>query len=174
MTIQLIPAHEKDLVNIKTLADKIWKAYYPAIIGMEQVEYMLHKNYSLPNLTKQMNDGQRFYLIENENGNIGFMSITETSANHFFMNKFYLDTELTGKGLGKIAFSQLLKEIPEAADIKLQVNRQNILAINFYFSVGFKIEESADFDIGDGYFMNDFIMKSEKLKVKSEKSRSAD
>jgi ribosomal protein S18 acetylase RimI-like enzyme len=43
-------------------------------------------------------------------------------------------------------------------ELRLQVNRQNVVAINFYFKAGFVIEKSADFDIGDGYFMNDFIM----------------
>jgi ribosomal protein S18 acetylase RimI-like enzyme len=43
-------------------------------------------------------------------------------------------------------------------ELRLQVNRQNYKAINFYFRNGFIIESIADFDIGDGYFMNDFIM----------------
>ena len=42
--------------------------------------------------------------------------------------------------------------------IRLQVNRMNYKAINFYFKHGFVIEKVADFDIGDGYFMNDFVM----------------
>lgn len=42
--------------------------------------------------------------------------------------------------------------------MKLTVNRRNIKAINFYFSRGFRIDHAADFDIGSGYFMNDFVM----------------
>jgi RimJ/RimL family protein N-acetyltransferase len=42
--------------------------------------------------------------------------------------------------------------------IKLTVNRQNFKSINFYFKNGFKIEKVEDFDIGNGYWMNDFIM----------------
>jgi ribosomal protein S18 acetylase RimI-like enzyme len=42
--------------------------------------------------------------------------------------------------------------------IRLTVNRQNFKSINFYFKLGFKIEKVADFDIGNGYFMNDFVM----------------
>jgi hypothetical protein len=40
----------------------------------------------------------------------------------------------------------------------LTVNRKNYKAINFYFKNGFTIKEIADFDIGNGFFMNDFIM----------------
>jgi len=42
--------------------------------------------------------------------------------------------------------------------LRLQVNRQNYKAVNFYFKMGFIIESVGDFDIGGGYFMNDFVM----------------
>jgi ribosomal protein S18 acetylase RimI-like enzyme len=42
--------------------------------------------------------------------------------------------------------------------IKLTVNRQNFKAINFYFKNGFTIESVEDFDIGESYLMNDFVM----------------
>jgi hypothetical protein len=34
----------------------------------------------------------------------------------------------------------------------------NYKSVNFYFRLGFIIEKTTDIDIGDGYFMNDFIM----------------
>ncbi|MBK7966419.1 MAG: hypothetical protein IPK10_14825 [Bacteroidetes bacterium] len=40
----------------------------------------------------------------------------------------------------------------------MTVNRTNLKAINFYFKKGFTIEEVKDFDIGNNYFMNDFVM----------------
>ena len=65
-------------------------------------------------------------------------------------------------------FDFILREyVPQ--EIRLQVNRQNFKAINFYFKAGFKIEKVADFDIGDGYFMNDFIMIWESLEKRSVK-----
>ena len=44
------------------------------------------------------------------------------------------------------------------------VNRMNYKAVNFYFKSGFTIEKVADFDIGDGYFMNDFVMIWESIR----------
>ena len=56
-----------------------------------------------------------------------------------------------------MAFIELLKLLkPE--ELRLTVNRQNFKSINFYFKNGFKIEQVADFDIGNGYVMNDFVM----------------
>jgi ribosomal protein S18 acetylase RimI-like enzyme len=40
----------------------------------------------------------------------------------------------------------------------LQVNRNN-KAVEFYKKFGFEIIDEQDFDIGNGYYMNDFIMR---------------
>jgi hypothetical protein len=42
--------------------------------------------------------------------------------------------------------------------LKLTVNRKNFKAINFYFKNGYIIESVEDFDIGESYLMNDFVM----------------
>ena len=52
----------------------------------------------------------------------------------------------------------LIKEKHPHSKLTLTVNRQNYKAINFYFKLGFKIQTVADFDIGNGYVMNDFVM----------------
>jgi ribosomal protein S18 acetylase RimI-like enzyme len=49
-------------------------------------------------------------------------------------------------------------DIRNPKTIRLTVNRQNYKSINFYFKNGFKIERVEDFDIGSGFWMNDFIM----------------
>ena len=61
-------------------------------------------------------------------------------------------------GIGHGVWALLRGLLPDMREMRLQVNRQNYKAINFYFKVGFVIERVADFDIGDGYFMNDFVM----------------
>ena len=43
------------------------------------------------------------------------------------------------------------------AVIELNVNRNNP-AINFYSRFGFKILRQGDFHIGNGFYMNDYIM----------------
>jgi RimJ/RimL family protein N-acetyltransferase len=69
-----------------------------------------------------------------------------------------IDTEQQGKGIGAEAFERLLEHYADAREIRLTVNRQNYKSINFYFKIGFRIERCADFDIGGGFFMNDFVM----------------
>jgi ribosomal protein S18 acetylase RimI-like enzyme len=157
--MQFIQATLKDLDKISDLAHRIWNDHYPEIIGQEQVDYMLQRMYDKESLKKQIASKDQFFLSFDESLNryTGFLSITNQGNGSFFINKFYIDTRLQRSGIGERFFDFFIEEFsPEV--IRLQVNRQNYKAINFYFKNGFTIEKVADFDIGDGYFMNDFVM----------------
>ncbi|MBL7918634.1 MAG: GNAT family N-acetyltransferase [Bacteroidia bacterium] len=157
-TINLVRANLGDIEVIEQLARKIWHEYYPSIISIEQIEYMLHKMYSKESLTEQLNDKKdTYYLIMVNNQPNGFISISNKGDNKYFLNKFYILQDVAAKGKGTRAFKQLLSII-QPEEIKLTVNRQNFKSINFYFKNGFIIDSVADFDIGNGYFMNDFVM----------------
>lgn len=140
------------------MADEIWRDHYPEIIGMEQVEYMLGRFYSREGMLQQMRDGQQFYRVMLDGQPKGFLAIEARGEGNYFLNKLYIDTREQGRGLGQAIWQNLLSLLSDLREMRLQVNRQNYKAINFYFKVGFVIERVADFDIGDGYFMNDFVM----------------
>ena len=165
MKITLRKAGADDIPLIARLADTIWRAHYTEIIGLEQVEYMLNKMYNPNSLFDQIQHKLHvFYLVILNEEEVGFISISNEGQNKYMLNKFYLLQNLQGKGLGTLSFQQLLEENPDIHEIRLTVNRQNFKSINFYFKLGFKIEKVADFDIGDGYFMNDFVMIFSKKK----------
>ncbi len=168
MKIELSKATEQELATIAKLAHTIWQAHYPSIVGQAQVDYMLNKFYDLKALTKQSEEGQLFCLIHGEAGVIGFISFTRNGDSMFFINKFYLLPGTQGQGLGEIVMGRLRTIFLSALEndrvrtplvINLTVNRMNYKAINFYFKTGFRIKEVADFDIGNGFFMNDFVME---------------
>lgn len=140
------------------MADEIWRDHYPEIIGMEQVEYMLGRFYSSEGMLQQMRDGQQFYRVMLDGQPKGFLAIEARGEGNYFLNKLYIDTREQGRGLGQAIWQNMLLLLSDLCEMRLQVNRQNYKAINFYFKVGFVIERVADFDIGDGYFMNDFVM----------------
>ena len=162
--MQIRKAILSDASLIQRLAESIWWKHYPSIIGEEQVRFMLNKMYNLENIEKQISkEEQQYFILENDAQDLGFISIELREKSEAFINKFYILQDQQRKGSGAFAFKLLLKQFPEINCIRLQVNRQNYQAINFYFKHGFIIEEVADFDIGDGYFMNDFIMKWNKI-----------
>ena len=162
--MQIRRAILSDASIIQRLAESIWWKHYPSIIGEEQVRFMLNKMYNMENIEKQISkEEQQYFILENDAQDLGFISIELRENSEAFINKFYILQDQQRKGSGAFAFQLLLKQFPSIQTIRLQVNRQNYQAINFYFKQGFVIEEVADFDIGDGYFMNDFIMKWNKI-----------
>ena len=156
--LQLIEAKESDIPEIAALAKLIWNQHYPSIISQTQIDYMLNWMYSLDSLKEQMQiKKHEFYLIKTNNENIGFISINCEKENEWFLNKFYINQVKSTKGFGTNAFNLLIEKI-NPQKITLTVNRQNFKSINFYFKNGFIIERVADFDIGNGYVMDDFVM----------------
>lgn len=156
--IQITIAHEKDLVTIAQLAKVIWNDHYVSIIGQVQVDYMLAKIYNHQSLMEQLNQKHHvFYLIKNDEKVIGFLSVSSENNQDYFLHKFYIDQQISNSGIGTKVL-QLLIETINPKSLTLTVNRQNFKSINFYFKNGFKIDRVEDFDIGDGYQMNDFVM----------------
>jgi len=158
VNVKLIPVDQNGLVELQQLAIKIWNQHYPEIISQEQIDFMLQKNYNPEALLQQMQEGQQFFFIVSENQKIGFFSMSIKEDGSYFIHKFYIDKTQHRQGIGSLAFARALEIFPDARIIRLQVNRMNYKPINFYFKLGFRIEYAADFDIGDGYFMNDFVM----------------
>ncbi len=147
----------EELKIVRHLAERIWNDHYVEIIGQDQVDYMLGRMYDLESLRHQMAGGDEFYLLYLDALPLGFSSIRKENDGSWFMNKLYVETTEHRNGMGAYFFKELIA-INDIQTIRLQVNRQNYKAINFYFKMGFVIERVADFDIGDGYFMNDFVM----------------
>lgn len=160
--LKLISASVKDIDTINRLAVLIWNQYYIDIISQNQINYMLDLMYSSENLLEKIiNKNEEFYLIEKQNNYIGFLSVQNKRENSWFLNKFYINQDFASKGIG----SKILNELKKMLSIEklfLTVNRRNFKSINFYFKNGFKIDHVEDFDIGNGFVMNDFVMLWEK------------
>jgi len=151
-------AEKTDCKLIYDLAEEIWNKHYVPIIGQQQVNYMLQTLYSEKALIQQMNEGQNFTIIHLNLTPIGYFSISRKKEVSF-LHKLYIDSQFQSKGIGTEIMNEIYAQSKGANSIELTVNRQNFKTINFYFKNGFKIKSVEDFDIGNGYFMNDFVMK---------------
>lgn len=161
--VHLTPATPADIPTIRDLAHRIWRAHYPAIIGPEQVEYMLDLMYSAGALEQQMVEkGCQFWLIRINGTPLGFMAVSRETERDYFLHKFYIETGRQGKGAGTAAFRCLLEQYPDLQTLRLTVNRQNYKSINFYFKIGFIIEKCVDMPIGQGFVMDDFLMRYQR------------
>lgn len=152
-------ATDKDSQAIAALAYKIWHKHYIEIITVEQIDYMLNWMYSEISIKQQMQENQNYILAFDNDILVGYASTSLKSDDSLFIHKLYVDTDTQRAGIGKQLFQHILSSFPLINTISLTVNRKNFKAINFYFKQGFKIKSVEDFDIGNGYQMNDFVME---------------
>jgi len=154
-------ATTKDIPLIRQLTFAIWPQTYSSIISKEQIDYMLEMMYSPASLQKQMEqDGCVFIIIYEDNLPVAFASYSEIKPQVWKLHKIYVLASQQGKGTGKFIINYIVEEIKQqhAKALQLQVNRDNP-AQHFYKKLGFTIIETPDFDIGNGYFMKDYIME---------------
>ncbi len=149
----------EELIEVHKLAYEIWPDFFRSILSQNQIEYMLQWMYGLEPLENQFDQGDAFYLLEQQNIKIGYVHLHEISKTKLKLQKIYLRKELHGKGIGKYMMDQILHIARELKyeSIELQVNRENS-AVDFYKDFGFIVEYSKDFEIGEGFYMNDFVM----------------
>jgi ribosomal protein S18 acetylase RimI-like enzyme len=99
-------------------------------------------------------------IAYNNNEAVGFTSISIASNGISKLHKLYVVNELQGTGLGRLLLNKAIEYaiLNKAYCMILNVNRYN-KAIGFYTKAGFKIKETVDIDIGNGFFMNDYVME---------------
>jgi ribosomal protein S18 acetylase RimI-like enzyme len=159
-------ASVNDISLIRELTLKVWPQTYAAILSQEQISYMLDMMYSEAALKKQMTEEAcRFIIVYDEEDPVGFASFSEIKSRIFKLHKIYILSSQQGKGTGKFVLDFIINEIQQqgASALQLQVNKYN-KAKSFYEKLGFAVIEEADFDIGNGYFMNDYVMEKQ-LKI---------
>ena len=157
-------ATKDDCPQIRQLAEQIFPATYKEIISQEQIDFMMDWMYSISNLNKQMDDGHIYFLAYRETAPVGYVSIEQKDKDLFHLQKIYVLGSEQGTGCGKFLFTEAVKYIktvhPAPCTMELNVNREN-RAIRFYEHMGMHKARQGDFSIGNGYFMNDYIMSME-------------
>lgn len=159
LTVQ--KANAADIPLIRKLTFEIWPKTYSNIISKEQIDYMLEMMYNPTILQKQMEEeGCTFIIVYDDKEPVAFASFNEPEPQLWKLNKIYILASQQGKGTGKFIINYIIDEIKakHAKALQLQVNREN-KAKDFYEKLGFKIIKTANFDIGNGFFMNDYVME---------------
>lgn len=160
MDITIRKASVEDAPSIQKLAKDIWPAAYGSILSKEQLDYMLDKYYSTDTLTQQMKDNHYFFLAFFNLSPVGFASFSLVEFDKCKLHKLYVLPTIQKTGLGK----QLLEKTEitvKALGVKilqLNVNRSNSARL-FYERNNFVIIRQEDIDIGNGFFMNDYVME---------------
>lgn len=160
--MQIRNLDKSELRLVRDLAHRIWPSTYSEILSTEQMTYMLNWMYSIEALEENFKSNHQFFAIFDENQAVGFLDIelNAPETNGMKLQKIYVLPEKQGLGLGKklLNFAIDFGNKQGLHQLILQVNRYN-KAVDFYLHAGFEIIDEQDFDIGNGYFMNDFVMQ---------------
>lgn len=159
----------KDIETIRHLACLTWPAAYANILSAGQLSYMLDKMYSPKTLAAQITEeGHQFFLAISNNKPVGFADISKTDYHIPALNpqpavwklhKLYVlpSQQKTGTGRQLLQHTIQTVKVNNGNYLILNVNRNNP-AYHYYEKNGFEIIETGDFDIGEGFYMNDHIM----------------
>jgi len=153
---------EDDIAAVAALADVIWHEHFIPIIGEPQVDYMLEKFQSPPAITSQLESGSEYYLALVDDQPAGYVGlIPDQPAGRMMISKLYVKRETRGIGLGTrlIEFVENLCAGKSIGTIWLTVNRFNHGPVAWYQHNGFVVTDEVRKDIGQGFFMDDFIMQ---------------
>lgn len=162
-TIRL--ADTNDIESIQNIAENTWMSTYIPIIGLKQVLYMLDLFYGTEKLNQQIGGNEHTFLLLLENDQpVGFAAFSPRPENAeiYKLHKLYCLDETRGKGYGRMLTDAVIDAVKNAGHhiLELNVNRHNP-AVGFYKKNGFVIAYEEDIDIGNGYQMNDYVMRME-------------
>ncbi len=150
----------QDRALIRSISEHTWPSTYGHIISQEQIDFMLDWMYSDASLEEQFNKGHQFYIANLNGTDIGFCSVSADENNTYKLNKLYVLPTAHGTGSGKALLLKAIEvaKAEDASSIYLQVNKHNN-AYSFYLKNGFIKETEFKFDIGNGFFMDDYVMR---------------
>lgn len=155
-------AGREDAELIRLMAEIAFPATYRDIITKEQIDYMMEWMYAPENIMKQMDEGHVYYIGYVGDVAAGYVSVQKEGEGLYHLHKIYVLPEFQGQGCGERLFGAALQHVREReaarCRVELNVNRNN-KAVGFYRHQGMEVDRTGDFDIGNGFFMNDYIMR---------------
>lgn len=163
ISIRLLGKDELKLV--RQVADAVWPVTFKEILSPEQIAYMMEMMYAAKVMDKEFDEGIKFYGVFDGKNIVGYLiwGHYDGAPKTAKLHKCYLLTDYQGKGLGSMMLQKAKSMAHEAGykHLRLNVNRQNAKAIKAYVRNDFKTIETVDNPIGNGFFMNDYVMEAD-------------
>lgn len=154
-------ASAEDIPLIRTLAGEVFPATYCELLTPGQLDYMMAWMYSPESLARQMREGHAWFIASSDGEPCGYLSVEQEGDDLFHLQKIYVLPRFQGLGVGAFLFRHAVAHIrqvhPTPCRMELNVNRSNP-ALVFYERMGMRKLREGDFPIGNGYYMNDYIM----------------
>jgi N-acetylglutamate synthase-like GNAT family acetyltransferase len=147
----------EDIPLIQEIAEQAWRPTYSHILSEEQTQYMIPMMYATEVLQNQIDI---FLILEIDGEGMGYCAFEQTSESDAKLNKLYLRPTVKQKGAGSFIIEQISNQARSMGlkSIHLNVNKHNS-AVEFYLKKGFIKDKEIVLDIGNGYVMDDYVMR---------------
>ena len=152
-----------EIAEIAALADEVWHEHYEGLLSKGQIDYMVERFQSEKAIVEAITKDQYTYYALCDTGQlIGYCAVQPREEDHsLFLSKFYLHSDYRGRRLSRLVLAMLTERciIDGLRSIWLTVNKGNTGAVEVYQRLGFVIEREEVTDIGNGYVMDDYVMR---------------
>lgn len=158
--IQISGKDKNEIEELSKLATEIVKQHFDPIIGPKQNDYMIGKFQTPEAIAQQIQQGYRYYWVIDQDETAGFMAFYPRTGK-MYLSKFYVAKHFRGRHLAAKMFEFICRETKkeQLSAIFLNVNRNNSDVIQVYEHLGFVIVGQEKNDIGNGFFMDDFVLE---------------
>jgi ribosomal protein S18 acetylase RimI-like enzyme len=151
---------KREFEGLEPFAASIWEQHYTPIIGAEQVAFMLNKYQSAEAMFNQFSAGYKYALVIFGGQQAGYFAYDIKDDKEVFISKFYIHKDFRRRGLGRQVIDFIAKEAQAmgCSTMTLSVNKDNSDSIQFYISYGFQTIKAQKVAIGEGFYMDDYVM----------------
>ena len=149
-----------DFKQLEPFAASIWEQHYTPIIGADQVAFMLNKYQSAQAMFDQFSAGYKYAVVICGDQKAGYFAYDGKAEKEVFISKLYIHKDFRRRGLGRRILDFISKETRAlgCAAMTLSVNKDNSDSIQFYLAYGFKTIKAQKVAIGEGFYMDDYVM----------------
>ncbi len=152
-----------EIAEIAALADEVWHEHYSNLLSKGQIDYMVEKFQSEKAIVEAIaKDSYTYYAIRDAGQIIGYCAAQPCEKDHsLFLSKLYIHADYRGKRISRLVMAMLSERCITDGyhSIWLTVNKGNKTSIEIYRKLGFTIEREQVTDIGNGYVMDDYVMR---------------
>ena len=155
---------KEEFSKVRELAQIIWPICYKNILSIEQISYMMDMMYSTSVIEKEVEEGIHYYFIELDSQIAGYVAWGpwENVPSTAKLHKLYLLPQMQGQKIGNIVINLVKQQVKASGccRIRLNVNRENNNAIKCYSNNNFTMVQIENNDIGNGFYMMDYVMEA--------------
>ena len=150
-----------DFRQLEPFAASIWEQHYTPIIGADQVAFMLNKYQSAQAMFDQFSAGYKYAVVISGGQKAGYFAYDGKAEKDVFISKLYIHKDFRRRGLGRRILDFISKEARALGcmAMTLSVNKDNSDSIQFYTAYGFQTIKAQKVAIGEGYYMDDYVMR---------------